>query len=498
MPTAAPALASAPPASLAEQLSPPWLAAAVIVLGVAARITPGIGTPLWFDETFSAVIASQPNVATLVDWCRSEIGGPVYYILLWLWAQAFGTSALALRSLSFVASLAAPALVAWRGHPDRATRLTWATLMLLWLPAMEAATNARPYALATLAAAAQAIAYWRMMQAPTRARALAWTGISAVAILTHNHCAVIAGVGGVIFVAVYRARALRCWPALAPLSPMVLWLAYQFPVLAKFGAQGAWYPPFGVIDVALAPTDLFESVVLGLLLSIGPVVTFAKGWRAEHALADRALAASGVVAFAAVLALALARPSFTWRYAIPFGPAILFGVTIWVRGLSTRFAVAPALVIALFGASALGRVVDQVAKPGDNARSNFNLVTPSDWITAHGTRHLALLWQGPTGAMSDPARLGEVAGYFVRRHRPVAVTVLRAPQPARPAQVVATALRRDPSIDSMIWIADRQVPHTGPMPDRRMMAALGWICRDFAREPMHMLGCYAPEVRPTR
>lgn len=493
MATAAPALARSSPPPVSVRMSHLAAAAAVTGIAVAARIVAGVGTPLWFDETFSAVIASQPSAAAMVDWCRSEIGGPVYYMLLWLWAQAFGTSAVALRSLSFAASVAAPALIAWRGHPDRATRLTWAALLALWLPGIDAATNARPYALATLAAAAQAIAYWRMMAEPTRARALAWTTASALAILTHNHCATIAGVSGLIFLAVHHGRAVRCWPALAPLVPMGLWLAFQVPVLAKFGAQGAWYPPFGVLDLVLAPADLFESLVLGLVLAIGPIVTLAKGWRAEHASADRALAASGLLAFVAVLLLATVRPSFTWRYAIPYGPAILFAVTTWVLGLRARFAAAPAILVALFAVSALGRTAQLATHPGEDYRTWFNLALPSDWLAEHGARHLAFLWDSPTGTMSDPRRLGEVAGYFLRAHRPAGVTVLSSLGARSPGAVVAGALRQDPSIDSVIWIADRQVPGTHALPDRRMMATLGWPCRDYGRDPIHVLTCRAPD-----
>ena len=135
MATAAPAFDPPSPSPRVTPMSPRLAAAAVITAAVLARIVAGLGTPLWFDETFSAVIASQPTAAAMVDWCRSEIGGPVYYMLLWLWAQLFGTSAVALRSLSFAASVAAPALIAWRGHPDRATRWTWAALLALWLPA---------------------------------------------------------------------------------------------------------------------------------------------------------------------------------------------------------------------------------------------------------------------------------------------------------------------------------------------------------------------------
>lgn len=495
MTAAAPTLAAAPAARTPTSFAAVTLAGwGVIALAVAARIFAGLGTPLWFDETFSAVIASQPSAAAMVDWCRAEIGGPVYYMTLWGWAQLFGTSAVALRSLSLVASVAAPALVVWRGHPDRTTRLVWAALLALWLPAIDHATNARCYALATFLTTVQAIAFWRLMQAPTLRRALAWTGVSVLAILSHSHCAALAVAGGLLFVAVHRRRALACWPALLLLLPMAAWLSWQYPVLKRFSIQGAWYQPFGLGDLLLAPIDLFDSLLLGIVLAIGPILTFAGGWRVRRETADRALAASGLIALAIALALTVVKPSFVWRYAVPYGPAILFAVASWACGIRARFPRAPALLVALFAASTFGYLAELIRHPDERYRLHFTLDRPSAWLAGRGAHHLAFLWDGPTGASGDPRRFDEVAGYFLRQGgRGERVTVLRAPGAAEPSQLVAAALARDPSIDSMIWIADRMVPGTHGAPDRRLMARLGWACRDYARDPMAMVTCHAPD-----
>ena len=122
-------------------------------------------------------------------------------------------------------------------------------------------------------------------------------------------------------------------------------------------------------------------------------------------------------------------------------------MTIWTLGLRAKIARGAALMIALFAASVVGRIVQIATHPGDDYRRNFNLVLPSEWLADHGARHLAFLWDGPTGAMSDPRRIGEVAGYFLRQRHSAAVTVLRAPGATVPAALVRTALRQDRSID---------------------------------------------------
>lgn len=464
---------------------------AIALLGIVARIVAGLGTPLWFDETFSAVIASQPTAAKMLAWCTDEIGGPAYYIALWGWAQLFGTSAVALRALSFVASIAAVALVAWRGHPDRRTRLVWAALMALWLPALDPATNARCYALALLATTAQGIALHRLIAAPTRGRTLAWTAASTLAILTHSYCLYLALVGGLIFLAVHRWRALACWPAMAPVLLLPAWLWLQAPTLARFAAGGGWYPPFDLVDIALAPMYFFLSPLLGAVVCGGAIVTALRGGRSETAPADRALAASGVIAFALVLVVALVHPSFAWRYAAPFGPAVLFAVTLWLRAAERHLPAAVPIVIALFAASAVGQIATRLAKPDDNYRTAFSLEPPAHWLAAADAHHLAFLWDGPTGAISYPRRMNEVAGYFLRQHgRQETVTVLQAPRAAVPRAVVTDALAADRSIDSVLWIADDSVPGTHGPPDAALLTARGWACRSFGRLPVRLLACH--------
>ncbi len=75
----------------------------LIGLGIFATITL-INAPrasIWFDEAFSAYI-SQFSFAQIAHYTSLDVHPPLYYWLLKLWEMLFGTSALALRSLSIL------------------------------------------------------------------------------------------------------------------------------------------------------------------------------------------------------------------------------------------------------------------------------------------------------------------------------------------------------------------------------------------------------------
>ncbi|MCA1654835.1 MAG: hypothetical protein LC656_11900 [Sphingomonadales bacterium] len=96
---------------------------AALPLGIDARISAGWFLPLWFDEVFTGTIAGQATAAGLLKWCLSELTGPAFYVPMWLWAKVAGVGDGALRAPALALSIAAPLLIAWRGHPDRRVRL---------------------------------------------------------------------------------------------------------------------------------------------------------------------------------------------------------------------------------------------------------------------------------------------------------------------------------------------------------------------------------------
>src|SRR2546430_14921027 len=86
---------------------PRWVPA-----GMAAAVAAGIflrfyvRSDLWLDEALSVNIARLP-LADIAGALRHDGAPPLYYFLLHLWMQVFGTGDVAVRALSGVFALAA-------------------------------------------------------------------------------------------------------------------------------------------------------------------------------------------------------------------------------------------------------------------------------------------------------------------------------------------------------------------------------------------------------
>jgi mannosyltransferase len=76
-----------------------WLALALAVLAGIASLVIGLRQGLWFDEAYSVLLA-QHSWGEIVRLTAQDVHPPVYYWLLKAWMAVFGSSELALRSLS--------------------------------------------------------------------------------------------------------------------------------------------------------------------------------------------------------------------------------------------------------------------------------------------------------------------------------------------------------------------------------------------------------------
>jgi hypothetical protein len=121
------------------------LLAAALIVGLGGRLLYSLNTTLWFDETFTGVIASQRSLPALIDWCLHELTGPAFYMPMWLWEKLAGNSDLALRLPNLLLSLATPLAVLRWGHRDARLRRWWAVFLLLWPPILPFAGEARSY-----------------------------------------------------------------------------------------------------------------------------------------------------------------------------------------------------------------------------------------------------------------------------------------------------------------------------------------------------------------
>ena len=468
------------------------LLSVAVVLGGTGRIAYGWGAPFWFDETFSGVIASQPSVASLVAWCLSEVTGPAFYMPLWAWAQFAGSSDAALRAPSLVLSFAAPLLILWNGSRDRDVALFWTVVTLLWVPSFVVAAEARGYPQLFFLGTAQAIAFVALIERPGTRRALAWTALSAVAVLSHYYAAIPAAVQGVAYLVVHRRRAVRTWPALAALLPVAGWMAWHLPMLRYYAtAHDAAYAPLPLSALASLPVYLFGAplhgtIVLGTVVVASLIAVRRTGVSAVPSAAT-ILSCCAVVSVAIPLTLGFFRPGFAPRYLTPAMPGLLFGLAVWARHMMRVDAKPVIVVMATMTIMTAGVIGSSLGEPDRDPRHLFNLEQPSTWLGEARPNRLVLLWDGPIGAASGAAHLAEVGGFFFRRAgHPVAVELARVGPQQDPNRVVLTLAGSAPDT-AILWMANDLLPARRRPQLPRYDAALS--CRDFGEGVVTMTAC---------
>lgn len=173
------------------------LLGAVLVVAVVLRFV--TVSDLWLDEAQSVAIATEPTPGAVLAALREDGAPPLYYLLLAGWTSLFGTSDLAVRSLSGLASVAALPLVWALGRRlGGATVATAALLLLATNPfAIRYATETRMYALLVLLTAAAGLVLLRVLDRPGRGAQAALALLTGLLLLTHYWALfLVATVGG--------------------------------------------------------------------------------------------------------------------------------------------------------------------------------------------------------------------------------------------------------------------------------------------------------------
>ena len=152
-----------------------WFLAGVIVTVLAGTVLRfWTRSDLWLDEALTANIASH-GLGDLVSLLEHDGAPPLYYVLLHGWMKVFGTSDLAIRSLSGVLGLGVLALCwpagARLGGASRSRR-QWIAVTTLVVVASSAyairySTENRMYMLEMLLVLLGYLAIWRALEHPT-------------------------------------------------------------------------------------------------------------------------------------------------------------------------------------------------------------------------------------------------------------------------------------------------------------------------------------------
>ena len=260
-----------------------WALAALTALGVAVRFA-SLGLQSYHhDEVITAMRVIPHSFAEMLHRVKtSESNPPLYYVLAWGWAKAFGTGEVGLRSLSalFGAATVPVGYLIGRQLASRREGLLLAALiavnpMLIWY-----SQEARSYALLVFFGALSMYFFVRALNT-RRGRDLAfWSLASALALCSHYFAVFAVGIEAVWLLVALR----RSWRPLLPALGGVLATG-----LALLPLQSAQVNPthIGWIENSPLPTRLWETAVSFVIGETGHVI--AEPPRERYALIPVAL-----------------------------------------------------------------------------------------------------------------------------------------------------------------------------------------------------------------
>lgn len=445
-----------------QMARPPWpvlaLGLGAVLAAMAFRVRLGHGLPLWLDETWTGMIATQPDWTSFWREAWLDCNPPFYYAVMAVWTSFFGASDIALRlpSLIFMALAALlPLLVQVPGLSHRA-RLIWVVLLCLWAPGMEIALDARGYGLLFFLSVGQAIAFLHLMVTPTRPAAWRWALLASLAGLTHYHALLIGGLQGLALLAWHKKTALRLWPAALAFVPAFGWLAIHAPRLVDYARPDiAWYEP---LTASLGSSFLryafgFASWMWAGLVAFLILTALFAGRGSTPARAERAacivLIVCGLLALGIELLLGSMRPMLTDRYLVPLVPALLLGLIYAIRadaawgkwrglGLLT-------LYVLSLDVAALRTQLE--------AKTSYGFAKASAHVAQSSATQLVFSWDHPSSPILAPASLAKLGSFFLERAgRPLPTKIVQLrPREDGNARLAAIA---GPD-GAVIWIYNR-------------------------------------------
>jgi mannosyltransferase len=192
--------------------APIALRAIAVVTGIA--VAGGVvlrlmtGSVLWLDEALSVNIARLP-VGELLDALRHDGSPPFYYLLLHFWMELFGSSDVAVRSLSSVCALAVLPVSFWLGRRFGGNSAGWMAVAAVAANPflIRYATETRMYALVVLVVLLGLNAILGARERPTPARLSTVGVLTGLLALTHYWALFLIATGVVVAViAVVKGR----------------------------------------------------------------------------------------------------------------------------------------------------------------------------------------------------------------------------------------------------------------------------------------------------
>ena len=310
------------PAAPAARSPVLWALAGLIALGVAVRFA-SLGLQSYHhDEVITAMRVIPGSFLDMLHRVKtSESNPPLYYVLAWGWAKAFGTGEFGLRSLSalFGAATVPLGYLIGRQLASRRSGLILAALiavnpMLIWY-----SQEARSYALLVFFGAASLLFFARALNTRSGRDLALWAAASALALCSHYFAVFPVAIEGVWLLVVLRSRLRQVLPALgavgavglallplanAQTNPTHIGWIENSPLGERFWETGVSFliGETGHV-IAEAPRERYALVPV-LLVAAGLLLVALRGDRRERRGAGLGLVLGlGVCALTAVAAL---------------------------------------------------------------------------------------------------------------------------------------------------------------------------------------------------
>ncbi len=332
-----------------------WLMVVVTLAAFGLRAAQLEEQSLWYDETYSVFVAGSTLENGWAILLADGVHPPLYYGLLKATMALWGDTEFALRiSSAMLGALAVPLIYQAGRRWIGARAGIFAALLIAVSPFhVWYSQEARMYALVVPIALGVMLLFERLLTAATRRRRAGFTGLSAVAYVTHYFMLFLPLVQFIYLATHLRrhTRTLRSWVVMQLVAalPLLVWIV----ALARREGQHfgiGWIPAPGVADLLYTlmnfSTGYATSPSTFHWLGLAAFLTLAVlGLRSRWEMAD-ARAVVGLWAFfplVLVLLMSFQRPLYVDRFFIFSLPAFLLLVAAGVHSMRGRAAAATAI-----------------------------------------------------------------------------------------------------------------------------------------------------------
>ena len=260
---------------------------AITALGAVLRFATIADQSYWYDEAATVHLMHASFRGMLHGVGTQESTPPLYYVLAWTWAKAFGTGAAGLRSLSALAGTALIPIAYLCGRELVSSQaglvaavLTAVSPLMIWY-----SEEARSYMLLAALCGLSLLFCARALRQPSARNLGWWAALSALALLTHFFAGFLIAPEALVLLWRARNRAAAAaagavaavQAALVPLAvydashPLQGWIT-QFPLAIRiqqvpvaFG-MGTLYQQSAIVARGLFGAALLAACVIVLLL----------------------------------------------------------------------------------------------------------------------------------------------------------------------------------------------------------------------------------------